>query len=319
MGRNFGPAGDAMDRLKLTPLARTLIRVLVVVAIAATLAATMRHITFNRVVEVLRSVDLIRLSVLVSLALTLGFLLRAARFRALLDSLNGRRAPLFDVLASVVLSQGANNVLPLRAGELVRTRDFVAWGLPLRRVAVAQVIEKIVEVATLLGWVLIVMSRPVPALLVAGSVASILGAWFFLAPSHGRKALGLIGRIIRVESLLKALGWSVLADGAEVALIAVCLGSLGIHASLPMSVAVLAGVNLAIALPSTPGHLGVFEAGAAVGLLFAGVSGEVAVSFALLYRIVQWVPVTLAAGILELVRDPMRRAQRSVTLQEGKQ
>lgn len=319
MGRNFGPAGDAMDRLKLTPLTRTLIRVLVVVAVAATLASTRRHIKFERVVEVLHSVDLTRLSVLSSLVLSLGFLLRAARFRALLDPHNGRRAPLFDVLASVVSSQGANNVLPLRAGELVRTRDFVAWGLPLRRVAVAQVIEKIVEVATLLGWVLLVMSRPVPTLFIAGSVVSVFGAWFYLAPSHGRKALGLIGRVIRVESLLKAFGWSVLADGAEVALIAVCLGSLGIHASVTMSVAVLASVNLAIALPSTPGHLGVFEAGAAVGLLYAGVSGDVAVSFALLYRIVQWVPVTLVAGILELVRDPMRPAERSGALQERRQ
>ena len=51
-------------------------------------------------------------------------------------------------------------------------------------------------------------------------------------------------------------------------------------------------MNLAIAIPSTPGHLGALEAGASLGLIAVGVDRESALAFALVYRVVQWVPVS---------------------------
>jgi uncharacterized protein (TIRG00374 family) len=103
-------------------------------------------------------------------------------------------------------------------------------------------------------------------------------------------------------AVMQALTWSLLGDATEVALIALCLDSLGIHVGLATSAVVFASLNLAMALPSTPGQVGVFEAGAGLGLMMAGLPGEVAVAFALLYRLMLWLPVTLAAGAVWLAR-----------------
>src|SRR5262249_31129233 len=144
--------GRAVDRVKRARYARAALRTAIAIAVVAALASTARHVSLESIARVLRSADVALLCVLVPLLLASGFVLRAARFRALLGRSEGRRAPFRDVLGNVVLSQGANNVLPLRAGELLRTRDFVAQGRSIGEVAFAQVTEKLVEIATLLAW-----------------------------------------------------------------------------------------------------------------------------------------------------------------------
>ena len=100
----------------------------------------------------------------------------------------------------------------------------------------------------------------------------------------------------------------------EVAIIAVCLHGLGLPAGLGPSVTVFACVNLAIVLPSTPGNVGAQEAGAALALIALGVDRETAVAFALVYRAVQWLPVTLAGAIVwarRMIVAPPARASAS--------
>ena len=72
-------------------------------------------------------------------------------------------------------------------------------------------------------------------------------------------------------------------------------------------------MNLSIALPSGPSHLGAFEAGAALGLVAMGVSHDLALAFALLYRVVQWVPVMLAGAVVWAWRALARGARPIVT------
>ena len=88
--------------------------------------------------------------VLTSPLLAFTLLFRAARFGALVgeSSPTNRRVRFRDVLGSILLNHAANNVLPLRAGDLVRTRDFVALGFPIVSVALWQLIDKVVEVAS---------------------------------------------------------------------------------------------------------------------------------------------------------------------------
>ena len=62
---------------------------------------------------------------------------------------------------------------------------------------------------------------------------------------------------------------------------------------------ILLVVNLAIALPSTPGHFGTFE----YAIIFALVAQfhlpkETALGFALVYHLIQWIPITLWGWIL---------------------
>ena len=101
-----------------------------------------------------------------------------------------------------------------------------------------------------------------------------------------------------MAQLGRALAWSFGADVLEVGVIALCLKSLGLSAGLTTSLLVFAAVNLAIAVPSTPANLGALEAGAALALVATGVAHDAAVAFALLYRAVQWLPITLAGGAI---------------------
>src|SRR5262249_3609633 len=107
--------------------------------------------------------------------------LRAARFGALLGK--GPRVGFLEIAASVLLSHAANNVLPLRAGELVRTRDFVARGYSLGAVASAQVVEKAVELLTMVMWAAPVLTRDFvaqrPALWIGLSLLMVaaVGVW----------------------------------------------------------------------------------------------------------------------------------------------
>ena len=63
-------------------------------------------------------------------------------------------------------------------------------------------------------------------------------------------------------------------------------------------------------LPSTPGNLGTLDAGAMLGLMTLGIGGEEAVSFALLYRLVQWGPSTAAAAVVWAFRSRRGAATR---------
>ncbi len=260
-------------------------------AIAIATAAVGLWLTFRGVsgVQLLRAVAMTRMPFVVawSLALlALGSLLRTARYVALLPRWTPRAG--FARLWSVVLlSAAANNVLPLRAGELVRTRETVMAGYPLAQVAVAQVAEKAIEATTLVAC-----ATPVLAVYLGGRTGFVLLG----VAAAGAALARLAVRRFRIEprQLAVALGWALAADAAEIAIIAVCLHGLGLAAGLLPSVAVFAGVNLAIALPSTPANVGAFEAGAALPLVALGTDRSAAVAFALVYRAVQWLPVTLA-------------------------
>ena len=60
---------------------------------------------------------------------------------------------------------------------------------------------------------------------------------------------------------------------------------------------ILLSINLALLLPTTPGNLGILEAGAVVALTAAGVAPEPALAFALLYHAVHLVPGTVLGAI----------------------
>jgi uncharacterized membrane protein YbhN (UPF0104 family) len=222
--------------------------------------------------------------------LAVGSVLRAGRYRALLPV---GRTQFSDIWSAVVVGGAANNVLPLRAGDLLRTRETVATGVPLRRVISAVLAEKGVETTTLVIWASPAVAtyaglrHPLPTVGLALAVGSVGIAW--LARRYGE---------IEVPRIASSAAWSFVADGVEIAVISACLAGLGAPAGLLRSVTVFAAVNLAIAMPATPGNIGAFEAGAALPLIATGVDRDTAVAFAVLYRAVQWLPVTLLGTAL---------------------
>jgi uncharacterized membrane protein YbhN (UPF0104 family) len=275
---------------------------IVVVAIALTFA--LRGVHGH---ELLRALAEARLSYVAACSLPLlgvGSMLRAGRYGALLPAM-GSRPGSSELWSIVVLSAAANNVLPLRAGELLRTKDTVAAGVRLPRVVIAQLAEKVVEVATLVTWVVPVLVTHVGF---CGPAPVTVGL-FFLGAIGAGWAAHRFG--VRVRQLVRSLGWSFASDAVEIAIIAACLAGLGLPAGLLPSVAVYAGVNLAIAVPSTPASVGAFEAGAALPLIALGVDHHAAVAFAFVYRAVQWLPVTLAGALVWARRVVVSEPERA--------
>ena len=301
---------------------------LVVVGVAvATIASMASRIELRQTLARLQAADLRLLALVAPLLLMVNLSSRAARFRALLGTTGGRVVAFRQVLASVVLSMGANNVLPFRAGELVRTRELVAHGRPIRQVLIAQMAEKVVALTTLLVWAasalerLVIAGHPGMALVAVGGLLFgllmgllwIFGGWIVRAIRRGH-LVPFVERGGMTAAVLESLAWSLLGDATEVALIALCLDSLGIQVGFATYAVVFASLNLVVALPSTPGQVGVFEAGAGLGLVMAGLSGEVAVAFALLYRLVLWLPVTVASGLVWVARRSDRTSDRTGTV-----
>jgi uncharacterized membrane protein YbhN (UPF0104 family) len=296
-----------MDRMRRARVTRLLVAVFTVAVTAAALVTLARQSSPQEILRALRSADLWLLALGVLPALALNQVARSGRFSHLLRAPDGERPRFARLLSAVVLSQAANNVLPLRAGEAVRTRETVVQGIPLPRVLSAQVLEKIIEVV-----IMVLVVAPVFAMgalahvhavpVVAGIAALLIGAAVVVRLRRRRGWLARLTDWSRGD-LATSIAWALAADAAEILVIALTARAVGLSVGIGGSIAVLGSVNLAILLPSTPANLGTLECGAAVALLGLGIAHEGALAFAVVYRLVQFVPVTLVGAAIAAGRS----------------
>lgn len=227
-----------------------------------------------------------------------------------------------------------NNVLPLRAGEVVRVwvvarRLGHGFWTTLATLVVERVLDSLAIVLMLAGLLLLVDVPPffewAALLLLAADLAAValLG---LLAAAPGRVA-GWLGTVVRrwpqlerrfaagLETFVRGLGgirrpahavpllvwtvvlWSLQAWGAWMVLRA-------LHLDLPWIAGwtVLAFVGLGVAVPSAPGYVGVFHFAAAKAVEIFGVGAPAVVGYALLLHATSIVPVTLV-GWAYLLRE----------------
>jgi uncharacterized membrane protein YbhN (UPF0104 family) len=76
-------------------------------------------------------------------------------------------------------------------------------------------------------------------------------------------------------------------------MVMLCARSIHLPIDPALAAVALLGINLALALPSMPAGAGAFESGALVVLMLSGIAKGTGVAFALLYHVVQVIPVTL--------------------------
>jgi uncharacterized membrane protein YbhN (UPF0104 family) len=309
-----------MDRLTRSRMFRLLVTAATVALTATALFSLVRHASLRELLGALRSADgwLLVLGVLPALAL--NQVSRIGRFAQLLRGPQGEQPRFAHLLSAVVLSQAANNVLPLRAGEAVRTRETVLRGVPLPRVVSAQLLEKTIEVVLMVLLVAPVVAfgalGHVAALPLVVGVAALLVATVVVVRLRGKQQwLARVTDWSRVD-LATSIGWALVADIAEVLVVALTARSVGLPLGVAGSIAVLGSVNLAILLPSTPANLGTLECGAVVALLGLGTPREAALAFAVMYRIVQFLPITLAGAAVLAARGlpavlPLRKRSAS--------
>ena len=258
---------------------------------------------------------------------TLTFLTKVWRWQVLFHP-DEQRAPFRVLFPSLMISYIP---LPFRLGEVAR--GVVAGrrtGLPLSRVFSTIVVEKVLDVLTLLlimgvalpfvdlgeqsqGWLAPVGGVVLAAVLVMlglvfrPDLARRLVGWVArrLPGGIGSRLVGLADNVLAGLAPLsngptaaKVLGWSLGTWGINV--VTVWIMMLAFNLELPIAVAAVLVVvtNLTMAIPAAPGYVGTFEAAVVAVLNGAlGVPLETSQAFALFYHFVGLVPVALMGVI----------------------
>lgn len=257
------------------------------------------------------------------------YVAQAGRWRLVADTL---LLSVWRFYALVLAGIGANNVLPLRIGDLLRARWLATSAeIPTGRALGAVFRDRACDVLTLVvalavalpivgdpTWVRrIVLGGAVLlvalALLVAGAAVYVR-----IRPRARRASRGRIRRLLRdaideVASpigrrrLVLALALSAVAWGAWAIAASLICRSLGFSLSPAELVFVTAVINLGVVIPSSPGFIGTYQWLAVSALGVVAIDGDLAIAFSLLMQAVWFVPTTVVGGVIAL-REVHREA-----------
>lgn len=266
----------------------------------------------------------------------LGYCCRIRRWQLMLLTENPR-LEWSKCAIPFMASISANNVLPFRAGDLLRAFGFCDWlGVPAAKVLATLLAERLMDLFCLLCALVVAVvvlggSPVVPVAHEAGMwsvcliallilllllqpriielpVNVILDSISRLSPTLG----GFIGRqvahlfktlyaISHKGLMLRLLLWSVATWGLEAGvfyLVARSIPDLAVPTAAWLAMPV---GTLSTLLPSTPGYVGTFHFFVASAVEMSGNERVAATSFALLIHITLWLPSTLWGGISFLI------------------
>ena len=245
----------------------------------------LREVDLGQAWAIIRGADPAWLA-LALLCLSADVLIRALRWQRLILPI--QRVRYRPILGYLLVGYLANNVLPARLGELVRShylgdRERISRASTLGTVVVERVVDTAVVVAIAALAILVLNVRGVvaSAILVGLAVTGLLvvalavgiaahrlpGArrlvvlierWPSVAGAARklRDGLAVAGR---PRTLAEALLLSVAAWGATVVAFAAIGQAIGLHLLIGEASLLAAGVALATAIPSGPGYLGTYE------------------------------------------------------------
>jgi uncharacterized membrane protein YbhN (UPF0104 family) len=207
-------------------------------------------------------------------------------------------------------ANAANVLLPARAGDAMR-----AWllrsqhDIPLSSSGAAIAVEKILDLLVLtllvtpLPWLVTSLSPAVAhALRVVQVVVVISLVLLTVASRHAGRSPWLSGleTLKRPSVMMRGFGAVLLCWLIDLGLVLLVLGAVGLAPRLEHALLVLLFVNVATAIPASPGQLGTHELASAAALRLQGAQPEQAVAFALLYHGAQLAPI-LVMGLADLV------------------
>ncbi|HET7788954.1 MAG TPA: lysylphosphatidylglycerol synthase transmembrane domain-containing protein [Myxococcales bacterium] len=233
-----------------------------------------------------------------------------------------RRLPLRRLYGYCLAGCAVSNLVPARAGHAARVLLLRRDGVPLAAGAGTILLEEIYNVLVLaalalpLPWVLPLPARVTGTLrLVAVGAALGVVASFWLAGAGGARPAGLLRRLSEGLAMLSDLRSAAMVLAQSFAMwlfdigqILVAMLAVGLLPDFFAAALVLLFVNLVNAVPATPGQVGLFEAGAAAALVFAGASPERGIAVGVLYHMMQLIPETVL-GSLVLARNALGRRE----------
>jgi glycosyltransferase 2 family protein len=304
------------------------------------LAWALRDVSLSEVLGHVRTARPGPLAVAVTLA-TLAFPIRLIRWRLFLRDEHGRAYPALPLWHAIAIGFTANNILPLRAGELIRA--YTAARLTSARfttVISSIAVERIFDGLTVVALLTLALLGPeLPASVTVGGtsvaqlaraagVISLLALFTAVAvvaaPLTAERAVRrilphahLADRIIDlIEGVRRGLVvlrsparlagvvvWSLVLWLVNALAFYVGFSAFGIPVSFGGALVLQGLLVLGISIPSTPGFFGPFEAVIVAVLALYGVPGSLAFSYAISFHITSFVPITLL-GVWSMVRTP---------------
>lgn len=302
---------------------------------ATLLYVTLSGLSWEEVRGALGSVAPERL-VWVLVADAVGFAMMAARSKVLLRSVGRFRTS--DVLSSILIGYAGNNLLPFRAGELVRVRVLTRAAAEASGAACLSVValEKVLDAAAVfslfgvaalmheaalgrggqlalvggviglaLGAVVVVRRRPK---MVRGVVAWMVGP---LGERVGGRVLGLVEQALSALSGPRSWGELVSVIGctyanwlATACSIYVWFWAFGVGLPWHAAFYTMGLLALGMFLPSSPGNVGTFEYFASAAIRSFGVAAPLAATIALVGHVAGSLPYTLVGVALYLAWRP---------------
>jgi uncharacterized protein (TIRG00374 family) len=259
--------------------------------------------------------------------------IRAYRWKVMLQPV--KRISTGRTYSATMIGYMANNVLPMRLGELVRAYSIGrSAGVSKSSAFATIIVERAFDLLAILLFLALMLLRHsfAPWVQVAGYTALGLCAGMFLIMAlfnWKREGALRIFRFLtrrlpepvrsRSEALLARFldGLEILSRGHRLLWVtvlsvatwlAVALAfyfcGLAFELDLPWdaSLVLVVVTALAVMLPSSPGFVGTFEVGARYGLVLFKVSENIAVSYAIYYHAIQFFPITLL-GFYHLWRE----------------
>ncbi len=318
MGRLRGPLGRAVLGIAISVVA---------------LALVVRSVDIGAAWDALRTADLRWVALLIVLVV-IDVVLRAIRWRVLLAPLAS--VPFRATLSSLLVGYLANNVLPARLGEIIRSHDLgertgVSRTSILGTIVIERIVDTLVVVSIAAVAILVLSVRGVVAsavlvgfavtvLLAVGVAVGIsahrlpgadrvrvfLGRWPRVGMILGRLRTGLAvasdPRTMVVAVLLSIGSWS-----CAVLAFAAAAQAVGIEPTMGQAALLAAGTNLATAVPAAPGYVGTYELAAVTIAASVGIARAPALAFAVLVHVTALL-MTSVGGAIALMPGARRRA-----------
>jgi dolichol-phosphate mannosyltransferase len=299
------------------------------IAIFAALAIWVRdNISLNAVLTYMEaaSVGIVLAAVVLNTLLSLAYGFRLA---CLLEW------PFPTSLATVLLGFGLNDILPFRLGEVAKIAyAHQKFGIPPASLAAAGAVEKLLDLGALallglwaMRWVSFELAKAttvsLASLFLAASALLAAGLWGLhqwrhVAAEHVPwlfDAADLLLRKGRPRALMAIVLWTAIIWSITVLMIYVIFAGWLSAFSLSDAIILAVILALAIAVPGTPGGLGIVEAGA-VGYLHEVLNVDLnqALAAALVFRVVTTLPQVLAAtAIIAWNRNSIARFRAHLT------
>jgi glycosyltransferase 2 family protein len=278
---------------------------------------------------------------------TMVFPLRAIRWRPILDPV-APNLPFRPLWRATAIGFMANNILPARAGELVRAyvlsrETTVSFSAAFASLVVDRVFDGVIVILLMVIAMFdprlpagtMVAGRPAANYAGSGVVVLLIVAIalyavvFFperlirvyelfarrVAPRFEQPGKALLRSFAEGLSVLRHPGRFLIVFGWALAMwltqaVAFWIMFKALHISAPFSAALFVQglIVLGVALPSTPGYFGPFEIAAVAGLGVYGVSRNLAVAWALSYHVLSLVPITVI-GLYYVARSGLHLSQ----------